>query len=77
MRDDVMRERLVNAVGRLLRDDVGARELLRHIVQQSGVMTAGYMDNAAWASYREGQRSVGLILVLLAREAGCVDKLLT
>lgn len=66
----------VKTVGRLLRNDPGARELLRWLVQQSGICQSGYVDNPSLAAYREGKRSIGAEIMALAQEAGVIGSLL-
>ncbi len=66
----------VKTVGRMLRNDPGARELLRWLVQQSGICQSGYVDNASLAAYREGKRAIGAEIMALAQEAGVIGSLL-
>lgn len=76
---ELLRERArdnVMTLGRLVRDDALARQLFRDIVQQSGVLQASYMDNPTFAQFREGQRSVGMIILKMAQEADVVGLLL-
>lgn len=75
----LLRERArdnVKTLGRLVRDDALARQLFRDIVQQSGVLQASYMDNPTFAQFREGQRSIGMIILKMAQEADVVGLLL-
>lgn len=66
----------VKTLGRLVQNDALARQLFRDIVQQSGVLQAGYMDNPTFAQFREGQRSIGMLIVKMAQEADVVGLLL-
>lgn len=66
----------VKTVGRLLCSDHGARELLRWLVQQSGICQSSYVDNASLAAYREGKRAIGAEIMALAQEAGVIGSLL-
>ena len=67
---------LVQPVGRVMRNHPRARELLRYLVQQSGICQSGYVDNASLAAYREGKRAIGAEIMALAQEAGVIGSLL-
>ena len=76
---ELLRERYkdnVKTLGRLVQNDALARQLFRDIVQQSGVLQASYMDNPTFAQFREGQRSIGMLIVKMAQEADVVGLLL-
>ena len=69
------RTRLAGVVEGLARTDSGLL-FLAWIMQAAGTLAADWPQDAAAMAYREGARTVGLQLLSLCREAGCVDAVL-
>lgn len=67
-------ENSVNAMRSLMRSRNG-RELVRMLVDASGVLKAGYNENPHYAAFVEGKRKIGSIILELLADAGVPNEI--
>jgi hypothetical protein len=65
------RARLAGAVAALAKTEPGM-ELIRHLLAVSGALRSAFTTDTHMLAYREGARAVGLEIVSLCAEAGCL-----
>ena len=71
----LFQERMAAVVRRLGETGDGIA-FLRFLLEESGLLKAQFPEGHAEAAWREGRRSLGLQVLLMARQAGIIDKLL-
>lgn len=69
------RQRMAGAVAALAKTEPGM-ELIRYLLAVSGAMRSAFTPDAQTLAYREGARAVGLEIVSLCAEAGCIGQVL-
>ena len=67
-------ERMADVV-RKLTDTRDGMDFLLFLLEESGVLKTQFPEGHAQAAWREGRRAIGLHLMIMAQNAGVIEKL--
>lgn len=71
-----IRQQACEAAMRRLLKSADGRELVRHILDESGFFKAMYIGDAQYAAFLEGRRSIGAQVLRLAQAVGLAGEIL-